>query len=130
MIGFIKIFMPAAFAAKGKVKPFSIQNFRELYNRSEAKKYLSAMDIEQIRVAMEKKDTALLEKLYETLLKEQASNDEIVRDFVITKNKILDEFYVEATQIKKRYVEAPMKKRAAKAEQKERKKAEDILKQL
>jgi len=109
---------------------FSIPNFRKLFSESNAKQYMSDMDIEQIRTAMEEKDVMLLGTLYDILLKEQVSNEEVVRDFIMTKNKILDGFLVESMSIEKKIVQGPMKKRTAKAEKKEQKKAEQILEDL
>ncbi len=111
-------------------KGFSIANFRKLFTESNAKQYMSEMDIEQIRKAIEEKDLMLLGTLYDILLKEQVSNEEVVRDFIMTKNKILDGFMVESMSIEKKLVQAPLKKAAAKAEKKERKKAEKILEEL
>lgn len=110
--------------------PFSIANFRKAFEASGSRQYMSDMDIEQVRTAIEEKDIMLLGKLYDILLKEQVANESVVRDFVMTKNKILDGFMVETMTIEKRIVQGPMKKRAAKVAKKERKKAEQILEEL
>lgn len=91
---------------------------------------MSDMDVEQVRAAMEEKDIMLLGKLYDILLKEQVSNEAVIRDFVMTKNKILDGFQVESMTIEKKIVQGPMKKRAAKVAKREQKKAEKILEKL
>jgi hypothetical protein len=91
---------------------------------------MSDMDVTQIHQAIEEKDVMLLGKLYEVLLREQDSKEEAVRDFVISKNKIIDEFMVQTVDIDKKFVEAPRKKAVAKAEKKEQKSAENILKGL
>ena len=121
--------MPAA-APMTNLKPFSIANFRMMFSQSRARQYMSDMEIEQIRVAVEEKDVILLGKLYEILLQEQATDEQIVREFVMTKNKIMDGFMVDAMDAEKKIVESPRKKKVAKAEKKEQKQAEAILKKL
>jgi hypothetical protein len=111
-------------------KVFSIANFRKAFSESRARQYMSDMEIEQIRTAIEEKDIMLLGKLYDVLLQEQLTDEQIIRDFVMTKNKLLDGFMVNAMSIEKTLVQGPMKKRVAKAEKKEQKKAEDILNKL
>ncbi len=109
---------------------FSIKKFKSLFYTSPARQFMSDMDIEQVRKAIEDKDILLLGQLYEILLHEQVTNENVIRDFVMTKNKILDGFTADAMSIEKRFVEAPRKERAEKAERKEQKKAEEILKKL
>jgi|GEM_PF-2529197 len=109
---------------------FSIANFKKLFRQSPARKFMSDMEVEQIRVAVEEKNVFLLGKLYDILLQENVVNEEIVRQFVLTKNKIIDDFSIEAVGIQKKTVQAPFQKKVAKAEQEERSSAEDILKNL
>ena len=111
-------------------KPFSIENFKEAFNNSKARQYLSDMELEQVRVALEEKDLGLLGTLYEVLLQEKAADEEIVRDFVMAKNRILDGFETEAVNTGKKMLEAPRKMRAAKTEKEEQLKAEGMLKNL
>ena len=111
-------------------KAFSIANFKKAFRDSAARQYMSEMEVEQVRTAVEGKDVMLLGKLYDVLLQEQVSDEQIVREFVMTKNRILDDFMAEATSIEKKMVQAPFKKRVAKTEKQEKKRAENILKKL
>ncbi len=111
-------------------EPFSIANFKKVFSNSASRQCMSDMDVEQVRTAIEEKDVVLLGKLYEILLKEQVADDEIIRDFVMTKNKILDGFMFEARNIENKFVQAPMKKRAAKTAKREQKNAEKMLEDL
>lgn len=109
---------------------FTIANFRRAFSQSPARQYMSDMDVEQVRKAVEEKDLMLLGSLYEILLREQVNSEDIVRDFVMTKNKILDGFMIETVNIEKKIVQGPKKAAAAKVERRERNRAEDILKKL
>ncbi len=109
---------------------FSVEAFRALFNRSVIRKYLSAMDVEQVRIALEDKDMVVLQRLYEVLLQAEAKDEKIVREFVITKNKILDKFYVESMGIHHQIVVGSIQKRSAKAHMEDETAAEDILKHL
>lgn len=111
-------------------KPFSIANFRQLFNAAQSRQYMSDMEVEQVRVAIEDKNVALLGQLYEILLKEQATDEEIVREFVMTKNRLVDKFMVDAVDIEKKMVQGPIKQAAEKAQRKEEKKAEKMLEEL
>lgn len=111
-------------------QPFSIANFKKAFNSSRSRKYMSDMEIEQVRTAIEEKDVMLLGKLYDILLQEQVNDEQIVRDFIMTKNRILDDFMAEATSIGNKMMQAPLKKRVAKTEKLEQKRAEAILKKL
>jgi len=119
-------------AASGSAakKMFTIKNFKELYYKSEAKKYLSAMEIEQIKVALEQQDIGLLERLYKILQQEAVTNEQIVREFVMTKNKIVDDFQVEVIDIGKKYIVEPVKEKARAEEAKSKEDAEDLLQDL
>lgn len=112
------------------MQPFSIQNFKIAFNNSRGRKYMSDMEVEQVRTAIEEKDVMLLGKLYDILLQEQVNDEQIVRDFIMTKNRILDDFMAESKGIENKFVQGPIKKRAAKIEKKERKKAEKMLENL
>ena len=119
-------------AAKTKLKldDFSIANFKFLFNASRAKKYLSIMEIEHIKVALEEKNLVLLRKLYEVLLQEYKTDEQIVQNFVMTQNRILNDLGNKAEDIKKQYIEIPRKKRIAKIENSEHAMADEILHQL
>ncbi len=112
------------------IQPFSIQNFKKAFNNSKSRKYMSDMEIEQVRAAMEEKDVMLLGKLYEILLEEQANDEQIIRDFVMTKNRILDDFMAESKSIENKMLQAPLKKKVATTEKNEQKHAEALLKNL
>ncbi len=111
-------------------KAFSLANFREAFQRSRARQYMSEMEVEQVRTALEEKNEFLLAELYDVLLQEQVADEKIVRDFVMTKNRIIDDFKASATSIEKKFVQAPLKKRIAKTEKSEHKKAEAMLKKI
>ncbi len=111
-------------------KAFSIAKFKTAFSNSRAKQYMSDMEIEQVRRAIEDKDILLLGQLYEILLKEQSTDEQIVQDFVMTKNRILDDFMVQATSIEKKMVQVPHKQAEARAVAQEEQAAEDILKKL
>jgi len=115
---------------KTAILPFSIANFRKVFNNSPSLKYMSDMEIEQVRKAIEDKDVMLLGKLYDILLRERTTDEQIIRDFVMTKNRIIDNFLIETTTIEKKMIEAPMREKIATAEQKEQMTAEDILNNL
>ncbi len=110
--------------------PFSLQNFQKIFGLSPAKKYLTKYEVNQIREAMEKKDLPLLEKLYVVLHEERKTDEEIMRNFVISKNRIMEEYIHGVKEIRKAYIEEPRKKRAAKEEAREKAGAEKILKQI
>jgi len=114
----------------GQFTPFSIPNFKKLFNFSRARQYMSEMDIRQIHEAIEEKDMVLLEKLYDVLLQEQMTDEEAIRTFVMAKNKILDDLAIKTMSIEKQFIELPRKEATAKIEKKEQKNAEDILKNL
>ena len=109
------------------MQPFSLKIFRETFSRSRAKQFMSNMELAQIHTALEEKNEALLGKLYKILIQEQVNDEKLVRDFIMTKNRLVDGFEVEAISIEKQYVEAPRKKRAAKAEKTEQQEAEKLL---
>ncbi len=116
--------------AKTGSKAFSIANFQKAFESSPARKYMSQMEVAQVRSAIEEKNIMLLGQLYDVLLREQVADEQIVRDFVMTKNRVADNFAVEVIDIEKKMVQGPMKQKAAKAEKKEQKGAEDLLKNL
>jgi|WetSurMetagenome_2_1015567.scaffolds.fasta_scaffold111957_3 hypothetical protein len=110
--------------------PFSLHNFQRLFSSSPASKYLTRFEVDQIREAMEKKNLPLLQKLYVVLHEERATDEELTRNFVMAKNRIMDDFMVEAKEIEQKYVEIPKRKASAKKEAAEKAGAEDILKQI
>ncbi len=112
------------------VKPFSLVNFRALYEQAPSRQYLSKMEEEQIGAALKDKNIPLLEALYKILLQEQSSDAEIARDFIMTKNRILDDCMIDMKDIENKYLAKPLKKKRARTEKVERKKAEALLKQL
>ena len=111
-------------------KAFSIANFKKLFNESKARQYMSEMDVAQVRQAIDDKDIMLLGQLYDVLLQEQMTNEEIVRDFVMTKNKILDDFAVTVRNIDQTMGKGAQKQIMATQEKQEQNSAEDILKNL
>ena len=117
-------------ATTSKQEPFSIPNFQKLFNVSPAKKYLTRFEVDQIRMAMEKKDFEVLEKLYVILREERGADEDLTRNFVIAKNRIMDDFMLKAKGIENKYVELPKRKAASKEEAKEKAGAEDILSRL
>ncbi len=112
------------------MQDFSFVNFRELWRNSRSKKYMSDMEIEQVKVALEDKNERLLSKLFEILQQEHLSNEKIVQDFVMTKNRILDELLIESTELKKKYIDIPEKNKRQTAETKEKSQADTLLNQL
>jgi hypothetical protein len=108
-------------------KAFSIRNFREVLRKSSATKYLSDMEIQQVRTAIEEKDLMLLGRLYEILLQQQASDEKIVRDFIFAKNRLTENFETSAVKIEKRDYEAKYQQRQAAIESEEKQKAENII---
>ena len=111
-------------------KQITIEEFLRLYNRCESVRFLSKMDKEQINEALEKKNFEVLNPLYKILLEESKNEEQIVRDFVMTKNRILDELSVDATEIKKKYIERPKMAKNAAIERAEEGAADDLLNNL
>lgn len=111
-------------------KSFTIGTFQKVYRSSRARKYLSRMETEQIRQAVEAKNLPLLKTLYDVLLQEKLKDEEIVREFVMTKNRIIDEFTVKAKHVHFEYVRKPVAKRHEVQRQKESDAADDILNNL
>jgi len=109
---------------------FTVEKFLELYGRSNAAGLLPVEMKREVDNAIEKHDMATLQKLYDILLQEQESDKKIVGDFNEAKNKIMDRFMVTATDIRKRYVEAPMKEQSAAAAEAEKAEAEKILNKI
>lgn len=119
--------MPAVAKSQRDDVQFSIEAFVELFRDSAAKQYMSKMDIEQIRRAVEEKDEYLLKELWPILLAGQTRDEEIVRNFVMTKNKILDDYDVEVVNIRKKFVDNPKKQKLRALSEKEANTAENIL---
>jgi hypothetical protein len=119
-----------ATAAAQNITPFSLENFKNFFNLSPAKKYLTRYEVDQIREAVEKKDLPLLEKLYAVLHEERDTDEELTRNFVMAKNRIMDDFMIKSKDIEKEYIEMPKRKASAKKEAVEKAGAEEILKQI
>jgi hypothetical protein len=119
-----------ATATAGTQDPFSIFNFRRLFNNSTAKKYLTRYEVDQIAMAVEQKDVPVLEKLYNLLYEERSTDEELMRNFVIAKNRIMSDYIFGVKELKKVYIEKPRKERASKEEAREKAGAETILKQI
>ena len=109
---------------------FSLANFKKAFEKSPARQYMSQMEVEQVRLAIEEKDLRLLEQLFEILMQEQVTNEKIVRDFVLAKNRLTDSFIAEATDVEKKLVQGPIKKKAAKVQKKDEKSADELLEGL
>ena len=116
--------------ANAPTKEFSIEKFKDLFEKVEMRKYMSDEDFERVEKAIEEKDEELLKRLFETLVEAQAADDKIVKDFIEEKDQIMDEFMVEAIEIKKKHIEEPRKEQAKKVEAEEKEAAEDILENL
>lgn len=109
---------------------FPIARFKELYNKSYAMSLLAPVIREQIERAMEEEDVNLLGKIYQTLLAEQASEKKNAQDFDSAKNKIIDDYVVAATDIRKRYTEQPMKQKSAAVAEAEKTAAEEMINKI
>jgi hypothetical protein len=101
-----------------------------LLEKSVARKFLGTMDMAQIQEAIDERNFPLLKSLYEILKEEQKFDEKLVADFIITKNRLMDEFYEEAEQIKKEMIDEPMKAQKAQMAAKEEEAAENILSNL
>jgi hypothetical protein len=118
------------FTGQTVMKPFSLANFKMLLEKSVARKFLGTMDMAQIQEAIDERNFPLLKSLYEILKEEQKFDEKLVADFIITKNRLMDEFYEEAEQIKKEMIDEPMKAQKAQMAAKEEEAAENILSNL
>jgi hypothetical protein len=108
-------------------KPFSVENFVELFNNSDSKKFLAPEIIEQIRVAIENKDEELLKRLYPILVTESDNVAYILSDFGNEKRKIADQFVADCVETRKEYVEKPKEKARKAEESKEKGEADKLL---
>ena len=113
---------------KGQV--FSIAKFKDAFAQWRGRQFMSDMELEQVATAVEKKDVILLGTLYEILMEEKSTNEEIVTEFIMKKNRIVDGFMVEAREIQIKLIEKPLKQKMAHAQKREQKQAEKILEQL
>jgi hypothetical protein len=113
-----------------KVETFTLASFTRLFRSSPASKFLTRFEMEQIKEAVEEKNLPLLQKLYMVLLEEKKTDEEVVRNFVMSKNRIMDDFSVKTTVIEKKYIEGPKRKKRAKAEAADKADVEDILNQI
>ncbi|MBD3328116.1 hypothetical protein GF340_02310 [Candidatus Peregrinibacteria bacterium] len=110
--------------------PFTIENFLKLFAKSDARKNLNSDEIAQIRTAIEHKDEQLLKNLFQILLEEKKSQDEIMDALTEDKEKIMDEFNITMESLHSKHVEGPKKEMLAEMEQEEKAEAENILKQI
>ena len=113
-----------------KAGGFPLARFKELYGKSYAMTLLAPVIKDQIAKAMEENDVQLLGGIYQVLLQEQASEKQIAQDFDSAKNKIVDEYLVAATNIRRRYIESPMKQKIAAAIEAEKTAAEEMLNKI
>ncbi|MBU0668104.1 hypothetical protein KJ835_03195 [Patescibacteria group bacterium] len=109
-------------------KAFPMNQFRELFAKSYSMSLLTLENRDLIEKAMVENDVTLLEKIYSILLQEQASDRKIAEEFSVDKNRILDDYLVTATDIRRSYLETPMKEKIANAATEEKIEAEEILK--
>lgn len=107
-----------------------MEHFKELLKKSPVSARLSSDQKEALETAIRTYDAALLEKLYGMLLQEEAANRQIVSDFQSTQNKLVDNYMVAATEIRKKCVEAPMKEKIAETAQEEKAMAEAMLNKI
>jgi|WetSurMetagenome_2_1015567.scaffolds.fasta_scaffold1213985_2 hypothetical protein len=108
----------------------TIEKFMELFGKSNAAGLLPIEMKMAIDKAIAEKDMSTLKNIYDILLQEQASERNIAREFNDAKNRIVDNFMVAATDVRKKYVEAPMKEKIAAAASEEKAAAEGLLKKL
>ncbi len=111
-------------------QPFSLEVFQTLFQNSRARKYLSNPEVQQVYSALEAGNIKLLKLLYRILLKEKVQDEEIVRDFVMAKNQIVDEFNLKATGIAKRSILEPKKQREAWEKAHEKALADELIEDL
>lgn len=109
---------------------FTIERFVELYGKSLAVDQLSVEEKKRIDAAIEAKDFGLLRKLYIHLKQEEEAVMKINGNFAKDRQDAIDDFNIRATELEKEHFEEPQKKERAKAEQKEREAAEQILKKI
>jgi hypothetical protein len=108
----------------------TIEKFLELYGRSNAAGLLPVEIKMSIDKAIAQQDMTILNKLYQILLREQETNKQIVSDFNESRNKIMERFMVTATDLRKRYMESPLKRQRAAAVEQEKAEAEKILNKI
>jgi hypothetical protein len=116
--------------ATSTTQEFSIEAFSSLFEKSRIKKYMSQMEIEQIAKGIENKDVTLLKPLYVILQQANVTDSDIVKDFVMEKNKIVNDFTAEAHVIDRYYAAEPSRKMVAATEEREKAAAENILKNI
>jgi hypothetical protein len=109
---------------------FSIETFRELFERSLLKTYLSQSELARVYQGMEQKNITLLKPLYVILTQAKDIDDGIVRDFASEKDRIVSDLTAEAHAIDRYYAAAPNRKMASDTEQLEKVAAENILKKI
>jgi len=109
---------------------FSLESFKDLYARSMAQKYLPQEDQQLIEKAIAENDLTTLHNVYDLLVANQISNSRIDQDFMAQKNKIVDDFVIEAKNIENRHINAPRRKMAETMVAREQREAENILKNL
>lgn len=107
--------------------PFSIENFAKLFEISESKKYLSADEIQQITIAIAKKDMPLLQDLYGSLLAEKVADDAIVDRFLEKQQALMDGAAVQSTEIYNQYILKPKREQMATLEAQQNGNPENIL---
>jgi hypothetical protein len=111
----------------GEKTEFSIQAFRELFAKSKARKYLSRMEEETVRRALEEKNADLLKELYAVLVQEQESDEKLVQEYVMTQNKLMDDYSLKSTAIEKKYLRQINAEKIAPAEKSDQDEAERLL---
>ncbi|HMR01037.1 MAG TPA: hypothetical protein PKA32_01485 [Candidatus Gracilibacteria bacterium] len=109
---------------------FTLERFLDLYGKSLAVQSLSVEEKTRIDAAIEAKDFGLLRKLYLHLKHEEEAIGKINADFLKDREEAIDDFNITATELEKQYFEEPQKEARAKAEEKEREAAEQILKKI
>ena len=109
---------------------FTMEAFQQLYASSLVKNYLSKDDVDTIEKAIAENDLALLHDVYDLLVASKIATQRDDQDFMVKKNKIMDDFVIETKNIENSYVNVPRRKLAESATEREQRDAENILKNL
>lgn len=117
-------------AVMTQVEGFTLEAFQQLYANSLIQNYLSSDEIMTIEKAMAENDLALLHDVYDLLVAGKVAAERDDKDFMAQKNKIMDDFTIEAKNIENSYVNMPRRKLADSATEREQQEAENILKNL
>jgi hypothetical protein len=109
-----------------QISQFTIEEFQQLWNKSETPKYLTPEDIGKINDAITNRDLELLTKLYDIFKKEQASYETINADLSQATIEILKDLQREVTITGNRL----FKERVQKTEEQDKQDADQFLNNL